>query len=541
MSKYTAPTTDEGSVVSLRLANEMKDRYGTAVSGLSFADQRDAAVTELIAGTGEVVNVRSYGARVDGSTDDTAAINAALTAGAGGTVFAPSGTYALEGPLTILSDTTLLLAPGAIFKRTANSEYMIGNEVSAQGVYADANDIVLQGGTWDANGTAFTTDMSIVAFAHVDGVTLRDTTFENVRNFHHLEISACRTIRITDCIIRTFTGATQDMVQFDQARNLASFPYYVIVYDNTPCEDIEVRGCSFSAGDRAIVSHFTSGDPNLRIRIIGNEFNNFDTSTTVIITAADDVVISDNTFNDCERGITIIDNVAFQSGSAAIRRGFVVANNTFRTLDNASASHAIRIESDPGTPDQNLLGVIEGNTIYNSARHGIVLIESYGWAINANVVRTIGTSGTGVGIILDGCKYCSVQGNTVTDCQQAGIRLTDTLLCVVQGNSVYENNREGILLDNATNDCLIDGNIVVDNGQTTADTYDGIKLITNCDRNSLRGNVVRGVVQHKYGVDVSESTCNDNIVTDNDMLTGGQTGSFNDAGTSTLTTSANRV
>jgi hypothetical protein len=70
-----------------------------------------------------VFDVREHGARGDGQTDDTAAIQAALTAAkeaGGGTVFVPEGTYIITaGPkrLDIGSNTTLAgVGPTSVIK-----------------------------------------------------------------------------------------------------------------------------------------------------------------------------------------------------------------------------------------------------------------------------------------------------------------------------------------------------------------------------------------------------------------------------------------
>ena len=71
-------------------------------------------------GTTMVFNVKDYGAAGDGTTNDKAALQAALTAGAGAEVFVPAGTYGVDGPLTITaSGTTLTLASGATIKALA--------------------------------------------------------------------------------------------------------------------------------------------------------------------------------------------------------------------------------------------------------------------------------------------------------------------------------------------------------------------------------------------------------------------------------------
>jgi Pectate lyase superfamily protein len=75
-----------------------------------------------------VVNVRDKGAKGDGSTDDTASIQAAIDeiAGTKGTVLVPDGTYLVDavgkGRLTLKGGMTLLLSPGATLKAIPTSE-----------------------------------------------------------------------------------------------------------------------------------------------------------------------------------------------------------------------------------------------------------------------------------------------------------------------------------------------------------------------------------------------------------------------------------
>src|SRR5262249_27003879 len=70
-----------------------------------------------LATAGEGFNVRAYGARGDGTTDDTAAIQATITAAAaagGGVVFIPAGTYLVcttpsNGNIFTISQNNLIL------------------------------------------------------------------------------------------------------------------------------------------------------------------------------------------------------------------------------------------------------------------------------------------------------------------------------------------------------------------------------------------------------------------------------------------------
>ncbi len=109
MTRYTdwaSITTDQGNVVGSRLANEIEHRFAGVLRGFSKDDQRDAAIAEVLATTGETINVKSFGAKGDGATDDTAAIQAAINAAPiGGTVVLPpvssGGSYLITSDLLI--------------------------------------------------------------------------------------------------------------------------------------------------------------------------------------------------------------------------------------------------------------------------------------------------------------------------------------------------------------------------------------------------------------------------------------------------------
>lgn len=57
---------------------------------------------------GAAVNVKDFGATGDGVTDDTAALQAAFTAGGGGTIYLPAGTYYITSSLPITNSTRIL-------------------------------------------------------------------------------------------------------------------------------------------------------------------------------------------------------------------------------------------------------------------------------------------------------------------------------------------------------------------------------------------------------------------------------------------------
>lgn len=112
----------------------------STVTGLQTALDAKVVVAGDIGGTASVpvlksiyrvLNVKDYGAVGDGTTDDTAAIQGALTAAgsSGGTVYAPAGTYLVNGTLSVSSATRIIGAgmddgtskANTTFKRTSST------------------------------------------------------------------------------------------------------------------------------------------------------------------------------------------------------------------------------------------------------------------------------------------------------------------------------------------------------------------------------------------------------------------------------------
>jgi hypothetical protein len=99
-----------------------------------------------------VVDVRQSGAKGDGGTDDTAALQAAFdkVAGTGGTVLVPDGVYmvdaASERRLKIRNDTTVKLSPGATVKAIPN-----GAKTYALLTIAGSSNVTVTGGTLEGD------------------------------------------------------------------------------------------------------------------------------------------------------------------------------------------------------------------------------------------------------------------------------------------------------------------------------------------------------------------------------------------------------
>lgn len=134
-------------------------------------------------------------------------------------------------------------------------------------------------------------------------------------------------------------------------------------------------------------------------------------------------------------------------------------------------------------------------------------------------------------------------GTWIVDCAAAGVgegivAIGDGLHFLIN-NQIGPTNRHGIRLDGTTGNTVI-GNTITDPGSLTNNTYDGIFVLGDADRNFLVANRIwaqpAATNAPRYGINISAATCDDNIYVANwaGPTANFGTAPYNDAGTGTL-------
>ena len=257
---------------------------GGAISTVAALDCYSQSVENTVAANS--VNVLEYGARADGKTLSTGAIQSAIDCCAGhggGTVFFPPGNY-LSGTLQLKTNTTIYIEQGAtLYGSKAIDDYDSVSEVHFGGpdryflCATDANNIVIEGrGTIDGQGNAFwesemfsplvfkpkpNRPASVVRLTRCQNVTIRDITIRN---------SPCYTVWLLGCDRANITGVNidnprkgpnTDGLDIDCSSNVAISNCYISAGDDCialksdaaklgytkACENVTVTNCALSS------------------------------------------------------------------------------------------------------------------------------------------------------------------------------------------------------------------------------------------------------------------------------------------------------
>lgn len=257
----------------------------------------------------EFLNVLDYGAKADGSTDDSAAIQSALDAlkTSGGVIYFPTGTYAMQSNVHFYSNQTLYFEDGAVLKQAASiNNLLISYTESTWGGYNGVHDCLIYGGTFD--GGSYTQNNTLVGIIHAKNITFERCTFKNgYGTWHNLEINASYNVKVLNCDHEGSrkTGANGEMVQIDAALSSGVWPWSNAKYDSTVSKYIEIAGCIFHDDtiSPAIGNHSTATHDFIRIH--DNIFDTLTGSKGAISFngGGQNVDIHDNTFNGCTTGV----------------------------------------------------------------------------------------------------------------------------------------------------------------------------------------------------------------------------------------------
>ncbi|WP_370949190.1 glycosyl hydrolase family 28-related protein [Amycolatopsis sp. cg5] len=372
-----------------------------------------------------VFNVKDFGARGDGTTDDTAGITAAVKAAvAGGTVYFPPGDFRVRGEVLI---------------QTAN--------------------IVVRGAGWASRLTQIDTGKATLRFASVNGVAVRDLSFtghgsEHVAGDGNVAYNGVAAVRFDGCTNVAVTGCRIDRHAGGGIRWTGS-----------------LRGALFAENTITGIG----GDPG---PIRRSDNNNDFAIGQWMCTAGDDIVIRGNTISGhcfgigCGRGTglvisgNVIHDIPGQHGMYLSAPGSAqLAGNVIRNV----ALNCVNVQIAKSAEVDVASLVVDGNVLHD-ATSGIVLNTAQGITkagfqqpvVTGNSVRAMSQ----YGIAVDRTSNGSIIGNTVSATGAYGL-LLNGFSGTVRDNTVMNTGWSGLYVD-LIGDCYSSANVFTDCAMNSA-------------------------------------------------------------------------
>ena len=415
----------------------------------------------------------------------------------------PAGTYDLNGQLKVYSNTWVSMNGVTLRNKYGKTMMRFGWPDDEFSAYNGYRNITFEGGTWDGLNKA----AALFHFSHSENIVIKNATFKNVKSSHHVEFAACRDVLVENCRFYNYTGKTSsnnEALQMDVVHNKEH--YSDGKYDDTPCQNVTVTGCTFQNVQRGVGTHTgVAGSYFSNIQITDNVFDNIH-GYAIIGTNFINSKIDGNVITNAAAGIMFRSMIQSQDNFYAPNKGsFVIDRNSNSSITNnkitvtnrkySATSYGISVYGEKRTKVKNGIPkgdfriakvTVSGNTVYlKDSGYGIWFQGTMNSKItNNNIVCATPKSGDGKG-----------NGD--------GVRLVKSTKNTILGNRITVKNKNS----KCKNAC----GIVLTNGSSATITQNILKkankdsiFVTQKSTAAIKKNTIQGA--GRYGVHASEKS-----------------------------------
>ena len=177
---------------------------------------------------------------------------------AGGTIEFTKGKYSITQTLYLYSKSDIKCEDGVTFYKKCVSAMFMTYVDSTTTKYSGVHDVSFTGGTLVGVNKS-NTQSNHMTLCHAKNITIKNVTFQDGNNPHHLEINASKNIKVVGCTFKNHAPikAYKECIQIDFA-NYAGLTYAdksAATYDGTHCQDITILGCKFYDNTHCIGTH----------------------------------------------------------------------------------------------------------------------------------------------------------------------------------------------------------------------------------------------------------------------------------------------
>lgn len=414
----------------------------------------DILTADLNAGAPSVFNVQGFGAKGDGLTDDTVAIQRAITAAgvAHGSVYFPPGTYMVSGVLSLPSYVTLYGdGPGiSILKAmsTHTSTMLVNNNTTTGNTNIAIRDLEV-----DANASARTAGINIIHFSTADGTSNTNIVIERV--YAHDSLGTAGSNGLGIIFNRVHGGRIADCHVANNDRDGIT-----LYFD---CQDIWIAdNWVTDCGDDLIglnaENASTTGHVMTRIHVEGNTLDGqIDQGAGIAVRGVTQSIICDNVIREAFAA-----GIAISNWNTTASTDLLIDNNVIRDAGASNTGvNGPGIIINSADSNASIAGnagcrriTVSNNTINNSRCHGIRVLGKSGTTtddiqILDNTIQsgTLSTSDRGIIADLGPIANLVIRGNKLRDAQAQGVYVVDAvngfMRVTIADNDIYSSGKLG--------------------------------------------------------------------------------------------------
>ncbi|WP_412676802.1 BppU family phage baseplate upper protein, partial [Bacillus pseudomycoides] len=503
--------------------------------------KRDVSVLQK-----NMVSVLSFGAKGDGVTDDTNAIQKALdlakTLGSV-EVIIPNGTYLITKYLIVYKNTNIKMQKKTTLLRGHSGGFFKnGNKGDVFTGYDGNGNITIEGGTLDGNILNYNHGFNHTGWARGRSLTFRDITFKDVINAHFMDINACDGVLIENCRFLGYKDITTDQSRsFSEAIQIANHTELGYnefgAWDGEPSKNITVKDCYFGSSGTVGMGPVATGVGNH-----GSVYDLYNSGIYVVNCVFDDMTyagvramkfidtrVENCIFNNCQRGI-VFSNIDGTSESGKDRFGnviglpqsgnnFIVRNNTFRGIKEEFVYARAWFKDAYYDKCKNIL--IDGNIFesqhseaFTNSKSAITLYLVENCTVSNNIFKKVyrgihSSYNSNINIINNVAEECTTEFiflNEGEGNQSLGISKDTNII----NNTINKSGRSTINIQ-YTHGLLVENNTVYNPCIETDATRSAISVASTTRNGLVRGNKVYKATtgnQNKYGLEVTGSCIN---------------------------------
>lgn len=488
------------------------------------------------------VNVKWFGAVGDGETDDTIAIQAALSLAKNNPdvvkVVIPPGTYKVTDTLSVYGETTID-ANGAVIMRHHEKHILMNGDIGDEFMgYNGNSDITILGGTWDGNVTEYhSAGFAGLCFIHCQNIVLDGCIVKDIMSAHAIDLAGVKNCEIKNvkCLgymLHTNPASQRDYSEAIQIEVCVEAGWDVFgLHDGTPCQDIRIinfdcgpSGTEGTTAWMAGVGHHgaVAGVYTEKISITNTVFKD-QTFGGVRAFKWRDVTIKDCKFFNCGKGV-IFDIAQANSSNSKDIAG--VQTGTAEAGSNAVIENCV-FEGNMDTPiyalgSSNNDALVDGIKVVNCdfRNSNAVLYFKYARNISFSNCRfrdfTVGmiTLALVDGFIFDNCRAESITKHAI---RASGSDTERILKNIFINKNTFSDVSEHILTASNAENLFVGNNTVVNS--STGDTVDAFNIWGASNKGKIFDNVILNAQSTKGRTGVFLTTaCTDISVTNNTVI-----------------------